>query len=154
MRLTVHTDYALRMLIYLAVKDDGLATIGQVADQYRISENHLNKVAHHLGQAGFITTVRGKGGGLRLARSAEAISLGAVVRQTEPDMTLVPCFGSGDTSCPIGPVCGLPSVLHEARAAFMAVLDRYTVADLARQRAGLRDLLGLPTTEGKPRTPA
>jgi Rrf2 family nitric oxide-sensitive transcriptional repressor len=143
MRLTAHTDYALRMLIYLAVKDDGLATIGEIADRYAISQNHLTKVAHHLGVAGFITTMRGKHGGLKLARPAEEISLGAVVRRAEPDMTLVPCFTAGDTSCRIGPACGLPPVLLEAREAFLAVLDRYSIADVVRQRAGLRALLQL-----------
>lgn len=146
MRLTVHTDYALRMLIYLAVKDESLATIAEVADRYGVSQNHLTKVAHHLGVAGFITTARGKGGGLKLACPPDRISLGAVVRQTEPDMTLVPCFTPGDTSCLIGPACGLPPILHEAREAFLAVLDRYTIADLVRRRAGLRDLLHLPET--------
>jgi len=146
MRLTVHTDYALRMLIYLAVKDDGLATIAEIADRYAISQNHLMKVANHLGEAGFITTVRGKGGGLRLARPADRINLGAVVRRAEPDMTLVPCFTPGDTSCRIGPACGLPPILLEAREAFLAVLDRYTIADLVHRRAGLRDLLQFPAT--------
>jgi len=147
MRLTVHTDYALRMLIYLAVKDDGLATIAEIADRYAVSQNHLMKVANHLGEAGFITTVRGKGGGLRLAGPADRISLGAVVRRTEPDMTLVPCFTPGDTSCRIGSACGLPPILLDAREAFLAVLDRYTIADLVHRRAGLRDLLRFPVTE-------
>ncbi|MGE0416781.1 MAG: Rrf2 family transcriptional regulator [Acetobacteraceae bacterium] len=144
MRLTVYTDYSLRMLIYLAVKQDSLATIAEVADRYAISLHHLTKVAHQLGLAGFIATVRGKGGGLRLARPASEIRLGDVVRHTEPDMVLVPCFqaGSGDP-CHIGPACGLPPILIEARSAFMAVLDRYTLADVVRQRDDLRTLLGL-----------
>ena len=91
-RLTVYTDYSLRMLMYLAVKGDGLATIAEVADAYGISKAHLTKVAHQLGLAGYVETVRGKGGGLRLARPAERIGLGDVVRRTEPDMALVPCF--------------------------------------------------------------
>jgi Rrf2 family nitric oxide-sensitive transcriptional repressor len=144
MRLTVYTDYSLRMLIYLAVRQDGLATIGEVAERYGISQHHLTKVAHQLGLAGFITTVRGKGGGLRLARPAAEIRLGDVVRRTEPDMMLVPCFAaSSGEPCHIGPACGLPPVLHEARAAFMAVLDRYTLADVVQKRAGLQALLGL-----------
>ena len=148
MRLTVYTDYSLRMLIYLAVKDEGLATIGEVADHYGISQHHLTKVAHQLGLAGFIATVRGKGGGLRLARPAREIGLGAVVRHTEPDMALVPCFASAEAPaglpCPIVPACGLRSVLDEARQAFMAVLDRYNLADLVKQRTGLQALLMLP----------
>ena len=151
MRLTVYTDYSLRMLIYLAVKDEELATIGEVADHYGISQHHLTKVAHQLGLAGFIATVRGKGGGLRLARPSREIGLGAVVRRTEPDMALVPCFASVEAPagrpCPIVPACGLRNVLAEAQQAFMAVLDRYSLADLVKQRTGLQALLMLPANE-------
>ena len=147
MRLTVYTDYSLRMLIYLASKEDGLATIAEVARSYSISEHHLTKVAHQLGRAGYISTLRGKGGGLRLARPAGEIRLGAVVRHTEPDMALVPCFGSAEAPagapCPIVPVCGLRGVLAEALQAFMAVLDRYTLADLVQRRIELRSLLAI-----------
>jgi Rrf2 family nitric oxide-sensitive transcriptional repressor len=145
MRLTVYTDYSLRMLIYLATKTDGLATIAEVAQRYGISEHHLTKVAHQLGRAGYVATLRGKGGGLRLARPAREIGLGEVVRQTEPDMALVPCFSSPEAPngapCPIAPACGLRGVLGEAMRAFMAVLDRYTLDDLVQQRAELRSLL-------------
>lgn len=145
MRLTVYTDYSLRLLIFLAIKAEGLATIGAVARRYGISEHHMTKVAHQLGRAGLVATVRGKGGGLRLARAAPDIGLGEVVRYTEPDMALVPCFGSAEAParhpCPIVPACGLRNVLHEAREAFMAVLDRYTLADLVRQQTELRRLL-------------
>ncbi|MBP0447515.1 Rrf2 family transcriptional regulator [Roseomonas sp. SSH11] len=141
MRLTVYTDYSLRMLMYLAVKDDGLATISDVAAAYGISKAHLTKVAHQLGVAGYVGTVRGKGGGLRLARPAEAIGLGEVVRRTEPDMALVPCFAPVHGSCPIVPACGLRGALHEARGAFLAVLDRYSVADLVERRVELAALL-------------
>ncbi len=157
MRLTVYSDYALRMLIYLAARADGLATIAEVARSYGISEHHLTKVAHQLGRLGYIATVRGKGGGLRLARAAGEIRLGDVVRQTEPDMAMVPCFGTAEAPagapCPIVPACGLRGVLGEAMQAFLAVLDRYTLADLTRQRAGLRTLLGLdagPPPAGHP----
>ena len=94
MRLTVYTDYALRLLMYLALKEDGLATIAEIADRYRISRNHLMKVAYELGLAGYVETVRGRGGGLRLAKPPESIWLGDVVRHTEQDMVLVPCFDS------------------------------------------------------------
>lgn len=147
MRLTVYTDYSLRMLIYLASKEDGLATIAEVARSYSISEHHLTKVAHQLGRAGYISTLRGKGGGLRLARPASEIGLGAVVRHTEPDMALVPCFGSVEAPagapCPIVPACGWRGVLAEALQAFMAVLDRYTLADLVQRRIELRSLLAI-----------
>lgn len=148
MRLTVYTDYSLRMLIYLAAKGGELATIGEIADSYRISQHHLTKVAHQLGLAGFLATVRGKGGGLRLARPPEQINVGDVVRRTEPDMALVPCFGTAEAPagapCCIAPACGLIPVLDEARAAFMAVLDRHTIADLMQQRSALQRLLHLP----------
>ncbi len=141
MRLTVYTDYSLRMLMYLAVKDDGLATIGEVTDAYGISKAHLTKVAHQLGLSGYVGTVRGKGGGLRLARPAGEIGLGDVIRRTEPDMALAPCFEPMHAPCVIVPACGLRGALHEARQAFLAVLDYYSLADLVQRRAELGTLL-------------
>jgi len=139
--LTVYTDYSLRMLMYLAVKGDGLATIAEVAGAYGISKAHLNKVAHQLGLAGYVETVRGKSGGLRLARKPARIGLGEIVRQSEPDMALVPCFEPCCAPCPIVPACGLRGALYEARQAFLAVLDRYSLADLVQRRAELGTLL-------------
>ena len=141
MRLTTYTDYSLRMLIYLAARDDGLATIAGIAKAYGISTAHLTKVAHQLGVAGYIVTVRGRGGGLRLAKPAATIGVGDVVRRTEPDMALVPCFEPLNEHCPIAPACGLRGALYEARAAFLAVLDRYSLADLVQRRAELAGLL-------------
>src|SRR6266568_8203319 len=103
MRLTVYTDYALRLLMYLALKDDGLATIAEVAKAYQISKNHLMKVAYELGVAGDIETVRGRNGGLKLSRPVDSIIIGDVVRRTEPDMALVPCFSSANESCAVRP---------------------------------------------------
>lgn len=145
MRLTVYTDFSLRLLMYLAVKPDGVSTIGEVADAYRIPKNHLTKVAHQLGLAGTIATVRGKGGGMRLGRPADQIVVGAVVRSTEPDMALVPCFEPVCAQCPIVPACGLRGALHEARSAFLHVLDRYTLADLVGNLTDLQALLGIAT---------
>lgn len=142
MRLTTLTDYALRMLVHLAVAPDGRASIADVARAYAISEAHLMKVAHQLGRAGFVATRRGRGGGLALASPPEAISLGAVVRAMEPDLALVPCMAGA--ACAIGPACRLESRLAEARAAFLAVLDAASLADIAAPRAILRSLLGLP----------
>jgi Rrf2 family transcriptional regulator, nitric oxide-sensitive transcriptional repressor len=144
-RLTVYTDFSLRLLMYLAVKLEGISTIGEVADAYRIPKNHLTKVAHQLGLAGYITTVRGKGGGMRLGQPANQIRLGNVVRGTEPDMALVPCFEPVCASCPIVPACGLRGALHQARSAFLQVLDRYTLADLVGDTTELQSLLGIPT---------
>jgi len=140
-RLTVYTDYALRLLMYLAVKDDGLATIAEVAKSYGISKNHLMKVAHQLGVAGYVCTVRGRGGGLRLAKPIGAINLGDVVRHTEPDMALVPCFAPDSASCVIFSSCALRGALSGARDAFLSALDAHTLADLVRSRAPLRRLL-------------
>jgi Rrf2 family nitric oxide-sensitive transcriptional repressor len=143
MRLTAYSDYALRVLMYLAVKQDGLATIAEIAKSYDISENHLMKVAHQLGVAGYVETVRGRGGGLRLAKPLEAIGLADVVRYTEPDMAIVSCFKPVDGPCAIRPCCVLRRALEKARDAFMAVLEDYTLGDLVKPRARLAGLLGI-----------
>ena len=143
MRLTVYTDYALRLLMYLAVKDDGLATINEVAQSYGISKNHLMKVAYQLGSAGYVETVRGRGGGLRLAKSAAAIGLGEIVRHTEPDMALVPCFKPVDSPCAIWQCCVLKRAMEKARHAFLDALDCYSLDDLVKPRAPLRTLLAI-----------
>ena len=132
MRLTVYTDYALRMLMYLALKGDGIATIAEIADSYGISKNHLMKVAHQLGVAGYVTTVRGRHGGLQLAKAVEMIGLGEVVRHTEPDMAMVPCFDPTDAPCAIQRCCVLRGALEKARLAFVDVFDGYTLRDLVR----------------------
>lgn len=152
MRLTVYTDYALRMLMYLAAKQDGLATIAEIAESYKISKNHMMKVVHQLGVAGYVDTVRGRGGGLRLARPAADINLGEVVRTTESDMTIVPCFDPLNLDCPLRGACVLRSALAHARDAFIAVLDEYTLADLAAGPAAMRRMLGIgaaPLPAGK-----
>jgi Rrf2 family nitric oxide-sensitive transcriptional repressor len=143
MRLTAYTDYALRMLIYLALKDDGLATIEEIAQSYGISKNHLMKVAHQLGLAGYVDTVRGRHGGLRLAKPAKAIELGEVVRRTEPDMAIVMCFEPVNADCAILPSCVLRKALARARSAFIDVLDEYTLSDLVGPRAPLQALLAI-----------
>jgi Rrf2 family nitric oxide-sensitive transcriptional repressor len=143
LRLTTYTDYALRLLMYVAVKDDGLATISDVAASYGISKNHLMKVAHQLGLAGYVETVRGRSGGLRLAKPAKAIGLGDVVRDTEQDMALVPCFDPADRSCTIRSCCTLRRALEKASGAFLEVLDGYTLADLVKPRTPLRTLLAI-----------
>jgi Rrf2 family transcriptional regulator, nitric oxide-sensitive transcriptional repressor len=144
-RLTVYTDYALRMLMYLALRKDQLATIAEIAESYDISRNHLMKVAHQLGVAGFVETVRGRGGGLRLAKPVGSIGLGDVVRYTEPDMAIVSCFEAIDAPCAIEPCCVLKRALKQARDAFLEVLDGYTLEDLVQPRTRLSGLLGLAT---------
>jgi Rrf2 family nitric oxide-sensitive transcriptional repressor len=130
MRLTLYTDYSLRVLIYLAQHPDKLVTISELADFYRISRNHLVKVVHELGLAGYIHTTRGKHGGIRLAREAGQIEIGEVVRKTEPDFDLLECLNPDTDQCVITRTCKLKSVLTDARNNFLAELDRYTLADL------------------------
>lgn len=136
MQLTRHTDYALRVLIHLATAPSGRATISTVADAHRLSRNHLMKVVHHLARGGFIATQRGRGGGFLLARPAEDISIGAVVRHCEPDMRMADC-----PACAIRPACGLSGLLVQATGAFLAVLDNATLADATRDKSGLAALI-------------
>lgn len=140
MRLTLHSDYALRLLMLLALEPDERHTIESVARRYRISRNHLMKVALTLTQGGFVEGVRGRGGGLRLAAAPERIRLGAVVRATEDGFDIVDCFDPARDDCVVSPACGLKGPLHEALAAFLAVLDRYTLADVVAAPATARRL--------------
>jgi len=148
MRLTLYSDYALRLLMRLAASPRRLVTIEEVARGFGISRNHLMKVAHQLGTAGFIETVRGRGGGLRLNRSASDITVGEVVRTTEEDFRLVECFDPERNRCVIAPVCRLRHALTEALDAYLAVLDRYSVADIAEPSGVLLALLGSPRDGG------
>ncbi len=143
MRLTVYTDYALRLMMYLAVKDDGLATIADIAESYDISRAHLMKVAHQLGAAGYVETVRGRSGGLRLAKPAQTIRLSELVRHTEPDVAVMACLKPEDAPCVIKRCCVLRTALDEAQAAFVKVLDGYTLSDLVAPRTRLRSLLSV-----------
>lgn len=148
MRLTTYSDYALRVLMYLALKPDGLSTIAGIAESYDISEAHLMKVVHQLGVAGYIETVRGRGGGLRLAKPVETIGLADVIRTTEPDMAIVSCFKPVEAPCAIFPSCVLKRALGQARDAFLAALEEYTLADLVAPRAALSGLLGIASQRG------
>jgi Rrf2 family nitric oxide-sensitive transcriptional repressor len=144
MQLTRYSDYSLRVLIYLARRPEQFATIEEISQAYGISKAHLMKVVHQLGRAGFLETLRGRGGGLRLARPPEEITVGDVIHHTEGRMDLVECFDPGTSHCRIQPVCGLRGVLEEALDAFLKTLDRYTLADLvARRRKPLDRLLGV-----------
>lgn len=141
MRLTTFTDYTLRVLMYLAVQPDRRATIPEIAAAYGISENHLMKVVHQLGRAGTVESVRGKGGGVRLARPAGEIRLGAVVRASEGDGAIVECMEPGGGGCRIGRNCRLAGILVEGFEAFYAALDAYTLADLVANRETLQNIL-------------
>lgn len=147
MRMTLHTDYALRMLIYMAARSNPVCTVNDVAEAYGLSRNHLLKVAQTLRDIGLVETTRGRAGGIRLAKAPEAIGVGALVRATEAEFSLAECMqAQGDTCCAISPACRLKGMLHEALAAFLAVLDKYTLADIVRNRATLGPLLGLDAT--------
>ena len=130
MRLTSYTDFALRLLMILALEPDALHTVDEIARRFGISRNHLTKVAQRLTQAGFVDSLRGRGGGLRLARPAAEINLGRVVRTTEDNLILVECFDAENNACVVAPACTLRGPLEDALAAFLAVLDRRTLADL------------------------
>jgi len=141
MRLTTYSDYCLRLLMYAATRPDRV-TIQGAADAYGISKNHLMKVAFDLGRLGYLDTVRGRGGGVRLARPPEEIRLGELLRRTEEDFRIVECFNAGTNRCVISHACRLKGILGEATAAWLAVMDRYSLADLTGQNPALaRQLL-------------
>jgi Rrf2 family nitric oxide-sensitive transcriptional repressor len=136
MRLTRYTDYAIRVLIFLGAREGEISSIRTIATTFSISQNHLMKVVQDLAAAGFIDSVRGRNGGIRLSRQAADINLGALLRHTENLTDLLDC-----PSCLVRGGCGMPSILSEATAAFIGVFDKYTVADLVRRRDILRSLL-------------
>ncbi|WP_395612104.1 RrF2 family transcriptional regulator [Allosphingosinicella sp.] len=130
MRLTRYSDYAMRVLLYLGARPDRLCAIAEISGAYRISQNHLMKVVNDLVNAGYLASVRGRFGGIRLARPPAEINVGAVIRHTEDSFDLADCG-----SCVIARACGLTGALNEALAAFMAVLDSYSLEDLLARRA-------------------
>jgi len=157
MRLTTFTDYALRVLMFLALDRTRLATIPQIAAAYGISQNHLMKVVHHLARAGVVESVRGKGGGLRLARPPESIRIGEIVRAAEGEAPIVECLSDDPHACRISGVCRLAPVLVEGFEALYAALDRHTLADLAGHRRTLANVLvqgPLRNDEARPRSRA
>lgn len=141
MRLTAFTDYSLRVLMYLAADPDRRATVAEICAAYDVKANHLTKVVHHLAKRGWVATVRGKGGGLTLARPAEQICIGEVVRDAEGQALPAECFSAEASRCAIVGQCRLKGVLGEAVEAFHAVLDRYTLADITANRQQLVQLL-------------
>lgn len=133
MHLTLHADYSLRVLLYLAARPGRPISTQEVSEAYGISKNHLVRVVQTLGRHGFIDVRPGRTGGILLAREPAEISLGAVFRVAEPDFHLVECFNRDENTCPISPACGLKGVLYEAREAFLGALDKYTLADVAKR---------------------
>ncbi len=135
MRLTIHSDHAFRVLIYLGLNPNEDCTIQQIADAYGISKNHLTRIVQRLGQGGFIETLRGRTGGVRLARKPHEINLGKVVRVTENNLNLVECFDKEHNTCIIAGPCRLTKILGSALDAYLSVLDKHTLADILHARA-------------------
>lgn len=133
MHLTLHADYALRVLLYLAANPDRVVSTGEVSDAYGISKHHLVRVVQGLGRHGFVEVRPGRAGGVVLARPPSEISVGQVVRHMEPDFHIVECFDGERNNCPIAPACGLIGVLNEATRSFLATLDQYTLEDILRR---------------------
>ncbi|QRN98370.1 Rrf2 family transcriptional regulator [Archangium violaceum] len=133
MHLTLHADYALRVLLYLASNPDRVVSTGEVSDAYGISKHHLVRVVQGLGRHGFVEVRPGRAGGVVLARPPAEISVGEVVRRMEPDFHVVECFDPATNKCPITPACGLIGVLNEATRAFLSTLDKYTLEDVLRR---------------------
>ncbi|MGD8567304.1 MAG: Rrf2 family transcriptional regulator [Gammaproteobacteria bacterium] len=134
MQLTHYTDYSLRVLVYLTLKQNKSVTISEIADYYNISRNHLVKVVNNLANLGYITTVRGKGGGMYLAYPANEINVGEVVRNVEPNFNIVECFAEEHKDCRIEPVCKLKRVLQSATDSFLTELDQYSLQDVISNR--------------------
>lgn len=145
MHITRYSDYCLRTLIFLALQGDRLATIQEVSRSYNISKNHLMKIVYQLSQKGYINSTRGKNGGIRLGRDPEQINLGTLFTEVEQSFSIAECFSSNNR-CAITPACHMKKILSEALTAFLAVLGKYTLADLVspRHQPELIRLLQMP----------
>ncbi len=144
MRISQFTDYSLRVLLYIGMKE-GMATVNEIAEAFNVSQNHLVKVVHHLTRTGYLNSYKGKGGGLKLAKSPTEIRIGDFVHEQEP-MSLLECFEPDTNTCPIQGVCGLEKALYEARSAFIESLNRQTLADFlveSREKSERMRRLGL-----------
>lgn len=146
MHLTLHTDYALRVLLYLRLRGDQKSTVQEIADAYAISKNHLMKVVQRLAGLGYIEAMRGRGGGLLLAKAPSEINLGRVVEEMEPHFNLVECFDMQTNTCTIVSACDLKGVLAQAQRSFLGTLHGYTLADLGSRREQLLTLLQISGT--------
>ena len=153
MHITRFTDYAIRVLIYLAVKKNELSTISEIAESYAISKNHLMKIVQELNLRGYLLATRGKNGGIKLISDAEEINIGKLIRELEGETKLVECFGSNN-QCVITPTCQLKEMFSKAMESFFATLDEYTLADLVGQtnRPELAKLLSIKVSETKQET--
>jgi Rrf2 family nitric oxide-sensitive transcriptional repressor len=142
MELSQFTDYSLRVLIHVSLRGKELSSVKEVADAFAISRNHLVKVVHNLAKLGYLDTFRGKGGGITLGKPAKEIGIGKLVRETE-NLAILECFPSGKGTCCIAGVCELQNIMGKALQAFMAELDKVTLADLLKKKPTLRQCLGL-----------
>lgn len=149
MQITLHTDYTIRTLIYLGAQPDRLVTVAEIAKAYGISYNHLVKVVNALAGAGYVETVRGKNGGVRLKAEPESVRLGTLVRQGEP-LRLLECFDRDTDTCPITSACAVKDAMWRAQEAFLEVLDGYTLADMLREAPRLGRLLTLEASRRPP----
>ncbi|GGA77105.1 RrF2 family transcriptional regulator [Ornithinibacillus halotolerans] len=142
MQLKKYTDYSLRVLIFVGLKPQGeLASIKEISDVYDISHNHLGKIVHELTRLELLEGIRGRGGGIRLAKNPEEINIGKLIRVIERDFALLECFNTGENHCVISPGCTLKHVLNKALHSFYHVLDQYTLKDLIANEEELRSLM-------------
>ncbi|MBI1619364.1 iron-responsive transcriptional regulator RirA [Aquamicrobium zhengzhouense] len=144
MRLTRQTNYAIRLLMYCAANEGRLSRVSEVASAYSVSELFLFKILQPLVEAKIVETVRGRNGGVRLARPASEITLFDVVRVTEENFAMAECFENDAADCPLIDSCGLNAALRKALGAFFEVLEGYSIDDLVKARPSMRDLLGIP----------
>lgn len=151
MRLTNYSNFTLRTLQFAAIKSPALVSVEEISSAHRISKSHLVKVAHELSKRGYVETVRGRNGGLRLARPAEDITVGEIIRWTEAPLELVECFNSNTNSCPLLGICYLSRGLQRALRAFLSVLDDLTIADIALNKDALAGRLQGGTLRSLPR---
>ncbi|QDQ40180.1 Rrf2 family transcriptional regulator [Legionella geestiana] len=142
MQLTRFTDYSLRALIYIALRNE-LCTINDISNSYAISSNHLLKIIHNLSKMGVIKTIRGKSGGITMAQPPSDINLGELIIKLEPNFDLVPCFNKEKANCCIAPVCKLKRILFDAKENFLSVLRGYTLSDILDNKAALKELLSI-----------
>jgi Rrf2 family nitric oxide-sensitive transcriptional repressor len=154
MQLNYFTDYSLRVLLFAAVRPDSRCLTSDVASAFGISRHHVVKVVNALRHFGYLETTRGREGGFSLAMPPDRIRIGDVVRQTEGTMTLVECFDRDTNTCPLAQACGLKAVLREAFDAFLAVVDRYSLADLIAEPQVAARIIRLPITLRQPRVPS
>jgi Rrf2 family nitric oxide-sensitive transcriptional repressor len=154
MELSRFSDYSLRVLIYAAARENQKVTLSELAQAYRISHHHLVKIVHYLGKVGFLSNRRGRSGGIQLGKKPDEIRVGDVIRQTETHFNLAECFNPVTDMCRISPTCRLKGVFHEARDAFLDVLDHYTIEDLVQNRSPILRLLSLNGTAPVPVPPS